>query len=345
MTNDETHKDQELELAKHERDKFHDKVHSEYENLAAFKAHALSNKWDFSQKRIHVAGIPYKITQSKDLQFSEVIAGKTPGVVIYSQAGRAWAREGRKVGLGPWIVIVWRKMNGNILKPANVITTRPHVFSDRIKNTLGEAIDTEQKDNVIGNHARVKITSLPNSSEIEALVDTGATLCSLHADRYKTDGQSVHFTCKQLSNSVITMPLITQMAVKSGDGGTEYRPVIELNIRVNGKIVQGVQFNLNNRSHMDHSILLGANFLKQAKLLIDPNMTTESTEEVVEQEVDWDSLAEEIASLLAESVDLEKDDGISTNDIVSVMMKSNITLGDLVKQIRRLEYAQDDTNV
>ena len=153
-------------------------------------------------------------------------------------------------------------------------------------------------------------------------------------EKWKIDGQSVRFICKELSPNVITLPLVSQMAVKSGDGGQEYRPVVELNIRVNGtKIVQGVQFNLNNRMHMDHPILLGANFLKQAKMLIDPNMATEG----VEYDIDWDSLMETLTPMLNESVE----EPTLTDDIVSMMMKSDMTFSDLVKEIRKLEYASE----
>jgi hypothetical protein len=328
-----------LETLKKQKERRKGDVHSEYDSLKDFEKHALSNNWHISQTRFHVGGIPYTLSTSKELDFNDILARRKPAVVIYKMAGRNWKEEGKKLGLEEWIVIVWRLVNGNMLRPAHCVSTRPHVFTTNVggRNIVHEGVAVSQPtntDNLIGNHATVKITSLPNSKEMKALVDTGATLCSMHAEKWKIDGQSVRFVCKELSPNVITLPLVSQMAVKSGDGGQEYRPVVELNIRVNGtKAVQGVQFNLNNRMHMDHPILLGANFLKQAKMLIDPNLATEGVDHVI----DWDSLMETIAPMLNESVE----ELMVKDDIVSMMMKSDMTFSDLVKEIRKLEYASE----
>lgn len=331
----ERHAPVDIETLKKQRDRRKGEVHSEYDSLEAFSKHALSNDWHISQTRFHINDIPFTLSHSKELSFNDILERKRPAVVIYKMAGTNWKEEGKKVGLDEWIVIVWRLVNGNILRPAQCVSTRPHIISAST-GRVSESTQPSDKDNLIGNHATVKITSLPNSNEMKALVDTGASVCSLHAERWKIEGQSVRFVCKDLSPNVITLPLVSQMSVKSGDGGQEYRPVIELNIRVNGtKIVQGVQFNLNNREHMDHPILLGANFLKQAKMLIDPNMTTEAAEDVI----DWDSLMEALTPLLTESA--EAPDNNIQDNLVHLMMNSDLSLRDLVREIRKLEYAQE----
>ena len=130
----------------------------------------------------------------------------------------------------------------------------------------------EMPDNIIGSTVEVKITNLPGSGMIKGKVDTGATICSLHAEKWSIDNDVVKFVCPELSQNVISAPLVDQQAVKSSDGGTEYRPVITLNIKINGKLLNDIQFNLNNRGQMEFPILIGQNALEKGRFLINPMM-------------------------------------------------------------------------
>jgi hypothetical protein len=339
----------ELASAKQTRDRHHSegRVSQEFNNLADFKQHALSPSWDPSQDRIHISDIPYRLATKQPIDFIKVLNRTTPLVVIYKQAGGAWSAEGRKTGLAQWIVIAWRKFNGNIFKPSAVFTTRPHVFSGRVKElsaspsmddprNIDEAID---KENLIGATAMMKVTSLSHSGELKCRVDTGATISSIHCDGWKVNGESVTFTNKELSPNAITLPLITHQATKSSDGRVENRPVIELNVRINGKVLQGMQFNLNNREHMEYPVLIGQNVLQKGKFLIDPSMVSEEGED--DFEIDYDSLMEELEPLLLESADsTEKEE--QTRTVLEVLRESDITFSDFVKQCRRLEYAGPD---
>lgn len=185
---------------------------------------------------------------------------------------------------------------------------------------------TIRPDQLVGDVVRCVFTSLNAPREIQGKIDTGATISSLHADRFTIKGTNIEFECKPLTDHIITVPLKTQHAVKSPDGGTVYRPVVELDVKVNGKLIKGAMFNLNDRSHMDQAVLIGQNILQAGKFFVDPSKT-----ETVKG-IDWDDL-----QLLAEIAPLANR---NTNDPILTefyqhMIDSDITFKDLVQHIRR----------
>ena len=134
-----------------------------------------------------------------------------------------------------------------------------------------------QNREVIGDFVELRFVALPSSSFIRGKVDTGATICSLHCDQFQVNEQSqqITFKCKQLSNNSITVPMTEQQAVKNADG-TEYRPVIEMSVKVGEQVIENVKFNLNNRSTMDAPVLIGQNLIKAGNFLIDPKQVAEA---------------------------------------------------------------------
>lgn len=130
----------------------------------------------------------------------------------------------------------------------------------------------KQPDNEIGSTVEVRFTSIPGSVPMKGKVDTGADVSSLHATEYSIVDGRVTFMCPELSRNRITIPLVTQQAVKSSDGGQEYRPVVSLNVKINGKLMTNVEFNLNDRGNMKFPILIGKNILIKGGFKIDPRL-------------------------------------------------------------------------
>ena len=329
-----------LDLLKARRDYHVDvgNVHGEFDDLAQFKQHALSDKWDIGQNRIHIAGIPYLISKAKDSDSSwyKALSREQPPMVIYSMAGADWKPEAKKLGLNSWVLIVWRKFDGNVFRPTIVLTTKSHTL---MNSSLSESSAPVDKDNMnhIGPSVLMKITSLPQSPELKAKVDTGATMSSLHAERYTVKDGSVSFVCSHLSKNVMTLPLVTHQATKTADGGVENRPVIELNIRLNGKIIQSVHFNLNNRHGMEYPVLIGQNVLQKGKFLIDPSMVGEGVDD--EFSVDWESLMEEIEPIML-AEDAKSDDSEfnqTAKDIVQLILESDMSLADIILHAREID--------
>jgi len=182
---------------------------------------------------------------------------------------------------------------------------------------------------LVGDLVRVSFTGLNNPKELQGKIDTGATVSSLHSDNFKINGQQITFSCKPLTNNTITVPLKTQHAVKSPDGGTVYRPVIELDVKVNGKLIKNAMFNLNDRSHMDQPVLIGQNILQSGKFYVDPSRT-ESV--APKSKLDWELLQE--TSVAIPMLHRNANEEVLAK-FYKEMLESDITFDQLVKHIRR----------
>lgn len=258
--------------------------------------------------KVRIGSDVFALTAQTKTSIVEALGGKKP-MAVYSMAES-----------GPQLVLFWTNKGGAIVPGGVVLTDKELVQEERelVVEMNGEKI-TIRPDQLIGDIATIKITSFSSPRELKAKVDTGATISSLHADSFKINGNSVTFVCSPLGPNSVTVPLKTQHAVKSPDGGTHYRPVIELNVKVNGKLLNNVLFNLNDRGNMDQPVLLGQNLLQQGKFFVDPTRNENA-------DIDWTELEK-----LVESVELETTD---IQELYKMMLSSNISLRDLVRHIR-----------
>lgn len=133
-------------------------------------------------------------------------------------------------------------------------------------------LETGDTGAVLGNTAKVEFAAFGNRST-EGKVDTGATTSSLHATNItiNRERQSVTFRCEVLSDNLVTLPLEGVQEVHSADHGGENRPVVKLDVSIDGTPIKAVLFNLNDRSNMDTKLLIGQNILKAGNFTIDPN--------------------------------------------------------------------------
>lgn len=271
-----------------------------FENFAQLKSAFVTDKLELLPE-IEVGDTTYSM-QQESISLLEILTKGAGGLLYVAEGAQP-------------IALLWRAYNNGRIVPWTA-TTVNGVISEATIGAGGQEADP----NHIGDVVDVKITSLPNSNILKGKVDTGATISSLHADRYKINGGQVEFVSKALSNHVITVPLSDQQAVKSADGGTEYRPVIELNVKINDKVLTGQQFNLNDRGSMEHSVLIGQNVLEKGGFLINPRMNEDVTE------VDWDTIIESVREVPAiEALRIEQ--------LYTTMAKSNITFKDLFDHV------------
>lgn len=160
------------------------------------------------------------------------------------------------------------------------------------KNEM-DNMQQNHEESKIGTEAHVKILNLHSSPALKAKVDTGATICSLHADKIKVKGDQVLFTNNDLSRgNTIRMPLAGSTPIRSADGGMQYRHVIKLNIQIKDKILQNIDVNLNDRDNMEHGFLIGHNALEQGKFIIDPSYVGGNSMRRESEEIDFDDLQE-----------------------------------------------------
>lgn len=216
------------------------------------------------------------------------------------------------------LVFVWGKNQNNNICPLGI-----QLINHEEK--IVEA-DIGSNPNIIGDTCPVKFLSLPGSPALNGKVDTGADICSLHADNWSIQGEKVHFKCPKLSPNMLSLPLQNHQAVRSASG-VQYRPVIELNIKLNDKIMQNVLFNLADRGDMEFPVLIGRNVLEKGKFLIDPSL---------QEEVYWAKIKQLTENIVPPEFDLPSKivskDQIET--ILKLLTENKLTFSDIVSYIR-----------
>ena len=126
--------------------------------------------------------------------------------------------------------------------------------------------DTED---VIGTITDVTIKFMNDEKPIEARVDTGATHSSLNASDIELNDNTVKF---RFGEYLYKFPLYRVSKVKTSDNdAAEERPVIKVDMVINGIQVKNVELTLNDREHMTFNVLLGRSTLSSAGFLIDPS--------------------------------------------------------------------------
>lgn len=172
--------------------------------------------------------------------------------------------------------------------------------------------EANQSGGTLGSDATITFATLGNR-QVHGKVDTGATTSSLHAENIKVNrtNNSVSFSCPELSNSIITMPLDGAQEVVSADAGGNTRPIVKFDVEVDGTPIKGASFNLNDRSEMDSPILIGQNILKAGNFLIDVSKDSalERVEQVQKSDTNRDSKVLEALQILA-------DNDVSLNELV-----------------------------
>lgn len=217
-------------------------------------------------------------------------------------------------------MFLWGAHNNTVIPYDVRQTTRP----------ITEAVQNSIEDRIIPDKVEVHFLNLPISGSVVGKVDTGAEMCSLHAEQVQLNREerTVTFVCPQLAHSRITSPLVDQQAIKTSGGETTYRAVIRASLKIKGKILKDIEINLNDRSEMDHPMLVGQNALEVGKFLIDPNIIKDG-----EELLTTDFLAElkkDIVTPPNTTIDAE-----TAQKIYEAMSEvGDISIGDLMKVLR-----------
>lgn len=131
---------------------------------------------------------------------------------------------------------------------------------------------------VLGNTAEVVFAPLGGRAVV-GKVDTGATTSSLHAEDIKVNGNNVRFRCPELTNNYIELPLDGSQEVHSADAGGVTRPIVSMDVTIDGVPIRSASFNLNDRSGMDSPVLIGQNILQNGGFTIDPSKGSSENEQ------------------------------------------------------------------
>ena len=128
---------------------------------------------------------------------------------------------------------------------------------------------SSEGDGIVGVESNVIIKRFNDGKEIVARVDTGASLCSIHAENieYVEEQKAALFTY----NNVRYKCRVVRVAhVRTADGELADRYVVHFDIVVDGNLINDVEFTLNDRADMKYDVLIGRNALKTAELVVDP---------------------------------------------------------------------------
>ena len=296
---------------------------NQYENLESVKDDFTSGDFKLP-KEIEVNNIKYHIAGGNDQRIDQLYHQGMKAMVVYSLA-HEHSQQAKEVGLDDWIVCIWGFEGIDLVRFDVKMTNHRRGATQVMSGNLKEG------QNIIGDIVPIGFLNFQNAKAMKGKVDTGATISSLHVDQMQVNKESgqVTFINNELSPNKITLPIDEQQSVKSSDGGTEYRPIVLLNIKLNGQTMEGVQFNLNDRSEMDYPVLIGQNVLEKGGFLIDPRINEDG--EIVD-DIDWDILQEEFKDV--EQVKTTQ------NQIIEMVRQ---TMGDRVLKALELEGVVDLT--
>jgi ribosomal protein S6--L-glutamate ligase len=127
---------------------------------------------------------------------------------------------------------------------------------------------TGQDDKVIGTLTSVIVKHFNDEAPIEARVDTGAHVSSICGQDIKISGNTVSF---RFNDTIYKFHLLRMAKIKQADSEkAEERPVIRVDIVINGETLRNVEFTVNERKHMKYTILLGRQTLAAAGVLVNP---------------------------------------------------------------------------
>lgn len=132
----------------------------------------------------------------------------------------------------------------------------------------------EQGAHTLGNQAGVVFPLF--NKEVKGKIDTGATTSSLHATDIRINNGRVSFKCELFSSNIITLPVEGTQEVHSADFGGDKRPIVRMDVEIDGVLLKGVMFNLNDRSEMDSKLLIGQDVLKAGNFQVDVNKNQEA---------------------------------------------------------------------
>lgn len=96
---------------------------------------------------------------------------------------------------------------------------------------------------------------------LKAKTDTGNSAYNvLHGIVKGRKGGKVTF--ETVDGKVVTHPYDDEIKIHIGSGNKEDRPVVKLNVSINGKTYTDVPFSLADRSENEYKVLLGEPFIK-----------------------------------------------------------------------------------
>ncbi len=240
-----------------------------FQNLEHLKALFISGRFPFPDE-ITIANIKYKSNRTSEYDLKDMIEKQYKGMWVYVTNLR---KQSTAAGLNQYVVFLWAFRPDLKMVPYDVRSISKARMTGPIveRQDNGDSINI-RKEQIVGDVVDILITSIPGSNPIKGKIDTGADVSSLHATEWNINDGRVTFIAPDLSENKITMPVLEKQAVKLSNGNMEYRPVIELNVKINEQQLTNCMFNLNDRGAMTYPVLIGQNVLEAGGFMVDPSI-------------------------------------------------------------------------
>ena len=246
-------------------------------------------------QHIVVGELLYEFLGGSDGTFDVMLKGGSKGYIVYrivtnnansSAMNKVHTNADNAGNDNPQdrLVFMWA-FNRLRLLPVKTLFIAKHRMTNLVREGAtdinGQRVELDNKM-VVGDECELQLVGFNNNNPITAKVDTGAEQCSLHGEDVKFSDELVEFT---FENTRYRMHLADTQTVRSSDGGDEKRPCVTFNIKLGDQRLEGIKFNINERSNMPHQILIGQNLLEQGRFVVDPNIDKEDTTEGLEAEL------------------------------------------------------------
>ena len=228
--------------------------------------------------------IDYLITETKELIVLEV--NGSPGL---ENIQKNWPEKNlAKMVVQKFTGVESRPDASPVAPPSDVQisqTEDPASTKQEIAQDQMAQADSRMPDNAISDIEQCVIHRI-TQEPVACRIDTGAKMCCLHADKIEFDEDSVKFT---RGNITFKVPVFRMALIRNASGGPSVRrPVVKLDISINGIRANQVEFTLTDRSHMKYEVLVGRSALSCLNLPIivsaQPGSNTTSEESQVEVE-------------------------------------------------------------
>jgi hypothetical protein len=219
-----------------------------YENLELFIEDFTENRIESLPQTIQIDDVIYNIDESSfttsNGDAGEVVFGKRSTLTYLSE-------NDSRLTLN-W---VWESLT---IKPSTAYIL--NLSHDNTTTSADEIIESTE----VGFQEPVIIQGINGNQPIQAKIDTGADMCSLHATDIEVANNTVTFV---FNNKRYRMNISGTQQVKQAGTDPTNRPIITITLNIAGNNVPNVECNLSDRTDMI-PLLIGKNALQASDFII-----------------------------------------------------------------------------
>lgn len=305
-----------------------------FASIQEVEQHFKSGKFQSIPQQLSVGGVVYRYSDSTEFGWEEIISNKRKAMSAFHvhPNNENMAKFNQVVSSDPddtqthqkMIVMLWGATRQLQMVPAATRFITSHRKDQVGIRGIREGIDISYQENIT-------IHNINDNQPFPCKIDTGADMCSLHAENISINGDEVTFS---IGGKKYRMPIAGKQTVKQADSGVEERPTVKFNVELAGQTISDVECNLNDRSHMDSPMLVGKNLLSKADFTINTYGTDDGMSESLTQD-DWDHIATLFEDVevpeLTESVVSDAE----VESVIRMMLESNCSLRDVIYHIKQ----------